>query len=189
MIEVHGFDLYGMWGPVTDPGARVMTSRMAELPGINMHASPYRDYQVNEIVDAILATPADSTILLCGTSLGSNNAPVVASYLYARDPKRVVHGIWGFQASEWGARAGVVDSYPGVTKNVLFAHLAYSTNPVNAGLGSYRWKKAPGNDVTTLLDFDTFDVHPGDGNVAVQDKFLAEMARVIKAAQLPSALA
>jgi len=181
-MAVHGFFIYGMWGPVTDPGAVTMTQRMAaELPAINMHASPYRDYDVNNIVAEIMGLPLTDKVIVAGTSLGSNNTPVVAAYVYLQNKERVINGIWGFQASIWGAQAGSDSSYPGITPNVLFADLAYSTNPINAGLGAYVWKEAPGNTTTNLYSFDTFDIHPGDGNVATQDRFLAEMKRVIGA--------
>jgi hypothetical protein len=181
--EVHGFEIYGMWGPVTDPGAKTMTQRMAELPGINMHDSPYRDYDVNEIVGIIGKLPTTAIILICGTSLGANNTPVTAAYAYLNNPKRIIHGIWGFQASIWGAKAGATSSYPGITRNVQFAHLISSDFPLNAGLGAYRWVSAPGNTVTNgngqpLLTTHDYP-HPGDGVVADQDMFLAEMKRVI----------
>lgn len=176
----HGFFIYGMWGPVTDPGARTMTQRMAaELPDINMHASPYRDYDVNDIVATIMALPLTDKVIVSGTSLGSNNTPVVGAYVYLQNKERIIHGIWGFQASIWGAQSRPDTTYPGITPNVLFSDLAYSTNPINAGLGAYVWQKAPGNTVTNDYSFDTFDVHPGDGNVKTQDRFLAEMQRVL----------
>lgn len=186
--EIHGFYLYGLWGVVTDPGARSMTQRMHdEIPGINVHDSPYRDYDVNEICSIIKELPADAIVLVGGTSLGSNNTPVVAAYTYLNQPARIIHGIWGFQASIWGAQAGSSPYYPGITKNVLFAHLAYSTNPLNAGLGAYVWQKAPGNKVTNLYTFDTGELHPGDGDVNVQNMFIDEMKRVIATAQASEA--
>ena len=186
--QVHGFYLYGMWGPVTDPGARDMTQRMsAELPGIDMHDSPYRDYDVNEICGIIKELPNDAIIIVCGTSLGANNTPVVGAYAYLNDRKRVIHGIWSFQASVWGARGGVDPSYPGITPNVEFAHLISSDAPENFGLGAYRWISTPGNTVTNgngqpLITVHNYP-HPGDGVVADQDMFLDEMKRVIASAQ------
>ena len=182
---VHGFFMYGMWGPITDPGARAMSERMAsELTGIDMHASPYRDYDVNTIVAEIMKLPKDAIVLLGGTSLGANNTPVVGAYTALQDTTRIIHGMWGFQASIYGEHAGATPSYPGITPNVLFAHLAYSTNPIPIyGLGLYQWELAPGNRTTTLLMFDSGDPHPGDSDVAVQDKFIAEMKRVIASAQ------
>ena len=185
-MTVHGFFLYGMWGPVTDPGARTMTQRMAsELPGINMHDSPYRDYDVNEICAIIRELPSTDKVIVCGTSLGANNTPVVGAYVYLNNPKRTINGIWGFQASIWGAKAGVDSSYPGITPNVKFAHLISSDFPLNGGLGAYRWVSAPGNKVTNdngepLLTTHNYP-HPGDDVVADQDMFLAEMKRVIGA--------
>ena len=182
MANVHGFMIYGMWGPITDPGARTMAERMgSEIPGINMHGSPYRDYDVNTIVSIIMGLPTSDKVLVTGTSLGSNNTPVVGAYAYLQNKQRIINGIWGFQASIWGAQAGVDPSYPGITPNVQFAHLAYSTNPLNAGLGAYVWQKAPGNKTTNLYAFDTGEIHPGDGDVNVQDMFIAEMKRVAAA--------
>jgi len=159
-----------------------MTQRMkAELPNINTHASPYRDYQVNDVVALILSLPLTDKVIIVGTSLGASNTPVVGAYVYLQNKARIINGIWGFQASIWGAQAGIDTAYPGITPNVQFADLAYSTNPINAGLGAYVWKKSPGNTVTNLYTFDTFDVHPGDGNVKTQDRFLCEMKRVIGA--------
>jgi len=181
-MTAHGFMIYGMWGPITDPGARTMTQRMAaELPGIDMHASPYRDYDVNTIVSEIMALPPDDPVLVAGTSLGANNTPVVGAYVCLQNRNRMIAGLWGFQASILGAQAVAGSTYPGITPNVKFAHLAYSTNPINAGLGAYVWQKASGNNTTNLYTFDTGDLHPGDGNVGTQDKFLAEMKRVIGA--------
>ena len=184
-MSSHGFFIYGMWGPITDPGARTMTERMAaELPGINMHASPYRDYDVNTIVDIILKLPAGAPVLVAGTSLGANNTPIVAAYVHARDPQRIIHGIWGFQASIWGAKAGVEPYYTGIPPNVLFAQLTTSDNPIPLpGLGAYRWIKSPGNNVTNYYNPTVNDPHPGDGNVLVQNQYIAEMKRVITVAQ------
>jgi hypothetical protein len=93
-----------------------------------------------------------------------------------RNPKHVIQGIWGFQASEYGAKDGI-------PPNVLFAQLTSSDNPIPfPRLGSYRWVKATGNTVTNLYLNTVNDPHPGDGNVAVQNKYLAEMRRVIAAA-------
>jgi hypothetical protein len=184
MAKAYAFWMYGMWGPVTDPGSRTMSERIAELPGVDIGASPYRDYDVNTIVAAILALPLSVPVIVGGTSLGCNNTPVVAAYVYAQNPKRIIQGIWGFQASEYGAKAGVESYYPGITPNVLFAHLVSSDNPIPfPGLGSYRWKNAPGNNVTSLHLDTVDDPHPGDTNVTEQDKFLAEMQRVIANAE------
>jgi len=180
-MAVHGFYLYGMWGPITDPGARVMTQRMgSELGPINMHGSPYRDYDVNTIVAEIMALPPGDIVLVAGTSLGSNNAPVVGAYVYLQNRSRIIHGLWGFQASNYGEHAGATPSYPGLTPNCLFAHLTRSDtiDPV-PGIGAYSWVKAPGNTTTNLYIDTVDDVHPGDGNTTVQDKYLAEMRRVI----------
>lgn len=184
MKEIHGFCIWGMWGPVTDPGEVVMTRRMgSEIPGINVHASPYRDYQINDIVQIVMGLPPTAIVLICGTSLGANNAPITGAYIYKNNPRRIVHGIWGFQASVWGAQAGQEPTYPGITSNVLFAHLTTSELPTNFGLGAYRWIKAPGNTVTGYDNSTVNDPHPGDENVTVQNAYLAEMKRIIATAQ------
>lgn len=193
-MNVHGFYIYGMYGPITDPGARTMTERMgSELGPINMHESPYRDYMINTIVSEILALPADDVVLIGGTSLGANNGPVTCAYITLQNPNRIVHGLWGFQASIWGEQAydpvtnpGGNPYYKGVPSNVLFSHLYRSTFPLNAGLGAYAWVAAPGNTVTNggsgpLVEEHNYP-HPGDNVVADQDTFIAEMKRIIASA-------
>jgi hypothetical protein len=186
-MTAHGFFLYGMWGPITDPGARTMTQRMAtELTGINMHASPYRDYDVNTIVAEIMALPITDPVVIAGTSLGANNTPVVAAYVALQNAKRIIAGIWGFQASIYGEHAGNTPSYPGITPNVLFAHLFSSDTVVPVpGIGAYQWICAPGNKVTNggsgkPIVTTTHLAHPGDYDVTSQDTVLAEMQRVIE---------
>lgn len=183
MSKAYCFWMYGMWGPVTDPGSCQMSGRIKNELGLEVMESPYRDYEVNAIVEQILKLPLSVPVLVGGTSLGSNNTPIVAAYVYARNPKRIVHGIWGFQASIWGAKAGIEPDYKGITSNVKFAHLTTSDNPINAGLGAYRWVKAPANSITNYINPTINDVHPGDGNVEVQNAYLAEMKRVVAAAQ------
>jgi hypothetical protein len=167
---VHFFWMYGMFGPITDPGSRVFTERFQqEFPEADIHESPYRDYDVPTIVAEILALPADPApvVLVGGTSLGSNNAPIVGQSV----APHVVHGVFGFQASVWGAHSEV-------TSNVLFAHLFYSELFTNFGLGAYIWPKAAGNTVTNLYT-DRRDLpHPGDTDLSSQDTFLAEMRRI-----------
>lgn len=184
-MTARAYEIYGMWGPETDPGEATMSQRIKKELGADIVASPYRDYDVNAIVADILGVPEEIPVILCGTSLGANNVPVVAAYVYQQNPKRIIHGIWGFQASIYGARAGVETYYPGITKNVLFAHLTSSDNPIPfPGLGAYRWIKAPNNNVTSLVQDTVNDPHPGDYNVAVQNRYLAEMKRVIASAEV-----
>jgi hypothetical protein len=183
-MTVYCDSLEGMWGPITDPGIFQFTKRIAaEISGINVDGSPVRDYAVNDVVARIIARPAGSINLLVGTSLGCNNLPVIAAYVHMQNPKITIHGMWGFQASMYGAKAQDGTDYVGIPPNVLFAHLTRSDTIIPVpGIGAYSWIKAPGN-VTTGLVIDTVDdVHPGDGNVVVQDSYLAEMRRVINAA-------
>ena len=131
---------------------------------------------------AEVVRPESAPKLLTGTSLGSNNLPIVAAYVYRRNSNIIIHGMWGFQASQGGAKAIEGTDYNGIPPNVLFAHLVSSDNPLNFGLGSYRWQKAPGNTVTNLILDHNMDVHPGDGNLNTQNMFLAEMKRVVEQA-------
>lgn len=175
MTAIIGRGMYGMYGPVTDPGEREFTLKVAEL-GVDVGQSPYRDYEVDQIVADINAAPADATILVWGSSLGANNCPVVASYISRDIPqsyiKRVIHGMWGFQASLYGAQVPI-------PSNVLFAHEVY--NPLwieTMGLGAYEWVRASGNTTTNLYLSKRYDLHPGETEQA-QAMFLAEIQRVI----------
>jgi hypothetical protein len=168
--EIHGWGMYGMYGPVTDSGERVFTERVKDL-GVNVHESPYRDYQVTQIISEILSVPADAIVFVWGSSLGANNAPVVGSYVL----HRTIDGMWGFQASLDGAKVGI-------TQNVKFAHEVW--NPTwwhTAGLGAYEWVKADGNSKTNLYTSKRDDFHPGE-TLEAQNMFLGEMKRIIVAA-------
>jgi hypothetical protein len=165
MTEVHGFGMYGMWGPFTDPGESGFSQRVGKELGINIHDSPYRDYDYPTIAAEINALPDDATILTWGTSLGSNNQTVLATQV-----TRKIHGAFGFQASLGGMKVPM-------PKNVLFSHLIYSYNPFNCGLGAYRWVDEEGNYTPHQTRKDL--IHPGDYDVASQNMFLAEMRRII----------
>ncbi len=166
-----------MWGKITDPGAREFTNKVKLLDPerIDIGNSPYPDWQVPHIAADFSAAASDAILLGGGTSLGCNNIAMVG--LYARH--RIIHGIWGFQASDYGARAILGTTYEGITSNVLFAHEVY--NPVwlqTAGLGAYEWVKAPGNHVTGLRTDKRYDFHPGETE-EIQAMYLAEIQRVI----------
>jgi hypothetical protein len=160
-----------MYGPITDPGERSFLDRArTEVPGLTVHG-PYRDFDVNAIVAEMQALPDDAVRMVEGTSLGSNNAPVVAAYLLKVGDTRPVHGVFGFQASQWGFHSSL-------PKNVLFAHLIWSNNPFNFGLGSYIWATDAdfrGGYVRSRID----DLHPGDYNPYSQSMFLDEIKRII----------
>ncbi len=164
---VIGRGLYGQYGPLTDPGEREFSAKVAGL-GVEIGQSPYRDYQVNEIVTDFNTAQPDAILLLWGSSLGANNCPVVAAYT----PHRIIHGMWGFQASEYGAKVSI-------QANVLFAHEVYNPAwPGTLGLGHYQWVRAPGNHVTNLYLSARYDMHPGETERS-QEMFLAEIQRVI----------
>lgn len=170
-MAAHLFGLYGMFGPITDPGERSFLDRArAEVAGLDVHG-PYRDFDVNRVVEEMAALPDGDVRFVQGTSLGSNNAPVVARYLLDVGDHRPVHGVFGFQASNYGFHSSL-------PKNVLFAHLIYSKNILNGGLGEYIWATDvdfTGGYVRTRID----DLHPGDYNPHSQGLFLNEIRRII----------
>ena len=169
MTDVHFFGMYGMGGHTTDPGEDWFTRRVkAEIPVINIHDSPYRDYDAGHIAALIDALPPEDAVFVQGTSLGSNDCPVVGSYT-----KHKIDGLFGFQASLYGAHVPI-------PSNVLFAALFYSYNPIPfPGLGAYQWRLAVGNTVTGLHLMPKHLPHPGDYDVPSQNVFLREMKTII----------
>lgn len=169
MRPVFGFGMLGMGGTLTDPNEIAFSDRVRDELGVNIGSSPYRDYEAGAIAHDIDLLPDDAVVLVWGTSLGANDCPVVGSYI-----KRKVHGIWGFQASLFGAKVKV-------TPNVLFAHLIYSFNPIPIpGLGAYKWEPGEGFDGARLHLTPHHIPHPGDYDRGDQNMFLAEMKRVIE---------
>ncbi len=168
-MTVHFFGGYGMGGHVTDPGEDWFTNRVkAEIPEIDIHNSPYRDRDAGYVAGEIDKLPPNDIVFIQGTSLWANDCPVVGSYT-----KHIVHGMFGFQASLYGAKQPI-------TENVLFAHLFYSYNPIPfPGLGAYKWRLKAGNTVTGLHVTPKHLIHPGDYDVPSQNTFLAEIKRII----------
>jgi hypothetical protein len=165
---VIGRGMYGMWGALTDIGEheREFTDKV-EVLGVDVGKSLYRDYQVAEIAADFNAAPPDAILLVWGFSLGANNCNVVASYTH-----RLIHGMWGFQASDDGAKVPI-------PSNVLFAHEVYNPSWLGtAGLGHYEWVIAPNNHRTNLYLSKRWDMHPG-ATERSQAMFLAEIERVI----------
>lgn len=170
-MDWHGFGMYGMGGAATDPGEAQFSYRVATEVGVHIHGSPYRDTDAGRIAAIIQGLPPEDGLFIWGTSLGANNVPVICTYI----GDRIVDGAFGFQASIFGAR-----NYP-LNKNVLFAHLFYSYNPIPApGLGAYIWPVGTMNRASFHPEGHHIP-HPGDYDVGDQNKFLAEMKRIIKA--------
>jgi hypothetical protein len=169
MSKVHFFGMYGMGGHTTDPGEDWFTARVkAMLPDVDIHDSPYRDYDAGHIAALIDQLPEDAVVFVQGTSLGANDAPIVGGYT-----KRTIHGMFGFQASEYGVHSSL-------TPNVLFAALFYSYNPIPfPGLGAYCWKRGPGFDYRRLHLIPKHIPHPGDYDKPSQDYYLTLMRRII----------
>jgi hypothetical protein len=160
--------MYGMGGSATDPGAHTFTELLRkEIPGIDLGRSPYRDYDVQEIADDFVRSVSTAVRLCIGSSLGACNCPVVA----ARAPV-AIHGIFGFQASSYGA-------VQPITHNVLFAHLFRNPLwPMTLGLGTGRWTRADGNTRTSLVVSNEYALHPGETQRAMST-FLAEIKRIV----------
>jgi len=160
--------MYGMYGPVTDPGERVFTELLRkEIPGIDLGRSPYRDYEVQEIGADLLHGPKNAIRFIVGSSLGANNCPVVATYAPV-----IIHGIFGFQASSYGAKQPI-------GSHVLFAHEFYNPLwPMTFGLGTQKWTKAATNTRTSLILTSEYAMHPGETPKATTT-FLAEIKRII----------
>ena len=165
----HGFGMYGMFGPETDPGEAGFSQRVWQELGVNIHGSPYRDYQAGEIAALIDKLPPEDGTFVWGTSLGACNVPVVCSYT-----KHVINGAFGFQASIYGAKG-----YP-LNDNIKFAHLIYSYNPIPfPGLGAYIWPL--GTMEAASYHRTRHDLpHPGDYDLNDQNTYLAEMKRIME---------
>lgn len=164
----HFFGMYGMGGHTTDPGEDWFTRRVkSEIPEINIHDSPYRDYDTGHIAQLIDALPPEDGVFVEGTSLGANDAPIVCNYT-----KHIIDGCFGFQASMFGVHSSL-------SENVRFAALFYSYNPLPLPLlGAYCWKPGTMNPASLHL-IPKHLPHPGDYDVPSQNQFLAMMKRII----------
>lgn len=166
----HGFGMFGMGGPMTDPGEAGFSQRVAHELGVNVHGSPYRDYECANIAAMIDKLGPDDGVFVWGTSLGSNDVPVVCSYT-----KRRIDGAFGFQASIYGAKGYALND------NVKFAHLIYSYNPIPLpGLGAYIWPLGT-MSAESYHKTPHHIAHPGDYDIGDQNKFIAEMKHIITA--------
>lgn len=166
----HFFAMYGMmpFGIQTDPCMKVFCDEVkAAMPDINIHDSPYRDAQVNEIAGIIGELPSDDGVFVAGTSLGANNVPVVCARTHHE-----IDGAFGFQASLYGVHSPF-------TENVKFAHLISSDNPLPfPGLGAYRWERG---EMTGGLILEVRNVpHPGDYVAFDRAKYIREMKTIRK---------
>ncbi len=164
----HFFGMYGQGGHFTDPGEDSFTARVKQsIPGINCHYSPYLDEEAGNIAALISTLPPEDGVFVQGTSLGCNNTPVTCGYT-----KHVIDGAFGFQASLYGYHSSL-------TRNVRFAHLIYSYNPIPwPGLGAYIWKVGTMSPASYHITPHHIP-HPGDYNLNDQLMFINEMKRII----------
>lgn len=168
MNKWHGFGFSGMWANWgTDPAEGTFSERVAKL-GVHIYGSPFPDQESTAFVPRINAIPESEGVFLWGTSLGCNNIAVVANLV-----KRRIDGIFGFQASIYGAKR-----YP-INNNVRFAHLIYSYNPLPLpGLGAYKWPRGT-IDAKHYVQTPHHIAHPGDYDVNDQNMFLREMREIM----------
>ena len=163
----HGFGMYGMFGNATDPGEMGFTERVAHELGVDVHDSPYRDYEAGAIAAMIEKLPPEDGVFVWGTSLGCCDVTVVASYTQHR-----IDGAFGFQASIYGAKVPL-------SRNVQFAHLIYSFLPIPfPGLGAYIWKVGTMNPSSYHKTAHHLP-HPGDYDLGDQTMFIHEMKRIM----------
>jgi hypothetical protein len=168
-MNYHLFWMYGMWGPYTDAGSRAFVERIEqELSDIDVHDSPYRDYEAGKIAALIDKLPLNDGVFVGGTSLGCNDTAVVCNYVH-----RSINGAFGFQASLFGPKGFALNA------NVKFAHLIYSYNPLALGLGAYRWPLGTMNPQSYHKTPHHLP-HPGDGNTADQTMFIREMRAITR---------
>ncbi len=164
----HFFSMYGMGGHTTDAGEDYFVANVKQqIPNLDCHGSPYQDQQAGIIAALIDKLNPKDGVFVSGTSLGCNNTPVTCGYT-----KHLIDGAFGFQASEYGVHSSL-------TKNVLFAHLIYSYNPIPFPLlGAYRWKVGTMNP-PSYHQTPHHIPHPGDYDVGDQNMFIREMKRII----------
>lgn len=164
----HGFGMFGMGGKYTDYSESGFSLRVKAL-GVNIHNSPYNQYEAGDIAAEIDRIPGDEGVFVWGTSLGANNCAVVASYVH-----RKLQGIFGFQASIYGAKGYQIN------RNVLFAHLIYSYTIIPfPGLGAYKWPQGT-IPVASYVRTPHHIAHPGDYDVGDQNTFLSEMKHIME---------
>lgn len=170
MKKWHGFGFWGMWGRWGSDPAETNFSKSVENLGVIVYGSPYPDDQATAFVPRIDKIPADEGVFLWGTSLGCNNIALVANLV-----KRRIDGMFGFQASLYGARGHPINA------NVHWAHLIYSYNPLPfPGLGAYKWPRGTVNPKHYVLTPHHI-AHPGDYDLNDQKMFLHEMKEIMAA--------
>ena len=168
-MQWHFYGVYGMmpFGIQTDPYMGVFCKEVKRaIPNIDVHQSPYRDFEAYHLAAEIGTLPPVDGIFVAGTSLGANNCTLIAS-----QTRHIVDGLFGFQASNYGVKVPL-------TPNVKFAHLFSSDNPLPLpGLGGYRWERG---GMTGGLILQTHNIpHPGDYNHTDRAAFIREMQNII----------
>jgi hypothetical protein len=172
---------YGMGGAAIETwstGLRLLTSR-CKADGLETFASPYNWSQVNELDAIISRVPVGIPIAVGGSSLGDDNAPVVASRT-----KRIIRYLFGFQDSMYGVSVKVPD-------NVQFADNIYNPSWIQTfGLGYRQWTRTtPRSDdqkTGRLRNIPIYAPHPDDWGVA-QDVVFSRIHALIAAAPPPVA--
>ena len=81
MAAAYGFGMYGMFGHAADPVNFERFCQRVKGIGVDIQGSPYRDFDMQTIVNAIMRLPEDAVAFVFGASLGANDSPVVVHAL------------------------------------------------------------------------------------------------------------
>lgn len=174
MDNVVAFLSYGQGGQPVDialsgGGIDRLASRIRSL-GITCHVHNWDEAIL--ITSKIKSLPADTKIIVGGTSLGANEAPRIGALLKTR----TIDFMFGIQPSKYGV-------YNLVTSNVKRAMYFYQPwwfiFGLSQGFGSYQWQKASGNKLTVMLSAYSFASHPGSNHEATQNYILAEIRKLV----------
>lgn len=131
---------------------------------------PFEWDQPYTIAAKIKALPADTKIVVGGTSLGANEAPRVGALVGAR----TIDFMFGIQPSMYGVKNLIT---PNVKRATFFYNPPWF--PIGLGLGSYQWQAAPGNRRTVITPCQTYAPHPGDNVGWIHDAIVSEIKKLM----------
>lgn len=165
--------MYGQGGQKTDillTGGGGIDRLCRRLQVMGAKARVYTWDQAQQIMVDVKAQPVGTRIVVGGTSLGANEAPMAATFLSGRR----VDLIFGIQPSLLG-RKNLVPA------NVTHAMCFYAPwwNFFGAVLGNYQWQLALGNRATRLEMAYSLSSHPGSNEERVQAAIATEVKKLL----------
>lgn len=169
---------YGQGGEPVDDLLTLSTGgidRLAlriEALGVHVEVQHWTDSQ--EIYNEASRVPANTKIIIGGTSLSANLAP-----FHAKNLARPVAFLFGIQPSLAGARVKVPSN---VREALCFSTPWWAVTSPWWFLGAYRWERESTNKTTALEVRNTYAPHPGSNDEQVQ---LAILNRINEIASLP----